>query len=120
MTVKINGTDITDFIAYNGLKWQRYDVDDPDTGRDMAGTMHRGRVATKIRLDVTCRPMYAEELRQLLNLILPEFVQVTYDDPMYGRTTKVMYSNNNPAAYQQRYTSGRELWTGISFPLVER
>ena len=35
---------VTGFIAYNGLKWQRSDVDDPDTGRDMSGTMHRGKI----------------------------------------------------------------------------
>lgn len=120
MIVKINGIDISNFIAYNGLKWQRNDVENPDTGRDMAGLMHRGRVATKIRLDITCRPLYTSELRTLLNLIYPEFVEVTYDDPMYGLSTKVMYSNNNPASFQQRFPDGKELWSGVSFPLVER
>ena len=76
MTLTINGIDITDYIAYNGLKWQRNDVDDPDTGRDMSGTMHRGRVATKIRLDITCRPLFTNEIRTILNLIYPEYVEV--------------------------------------------
>lgn len=120
MTLIINDVNVTDFIAYNGLKWQRNDIDDPETGRDMSGLMHRGRVSTKIRLDVTCRPLSAPELRDLLNLIYPEYVRVTYDDPMYGTVTKIMYSNNNPAAYQQHYRSGKELWTGVTFPLVER
>ena len=120
MTVIINGTDITDFIAYNGLKWQRYDVDSPNTGRDMSGYMHRGRVATKIRLDITCRPLSAGELTTVLNLIYPEYITVQYDDPMLGTVVKTMYSNNNPAAYQQKYSSGKELWTGVTFPLVER
>ena len=120
MTVIINDVDITNFIAYNGLKWQRNDVDDPDTGRDMSGTMHRGRVSTKIRLDITCRPLYANELRTLLNLIYPEFVSVMYDDPMQGRVVKTMYSNNNPAAYQGKNKDGREVWTGVTFPLIER
>lgn len=120
MTLKINGIDITGYIAYNGLKWQRNDVDDPDTGRDMSGSMHRGRVATKIRLDITCRPLFTDEIRNLLNLIYPEYVEVMYDDPMYGTTTKIMYSNNNPAVFQQKYEDGRELWSGVTFPLVER
>ena len=108
MTLTINGIDITDYIAYNGLKWQRNDVDDPDTGRDMSGTMHRGRVATKIRLDITCRPLFTNEVRTILNLIYPEYVEV------------IMYSNNNPAVFQQKYEDGRELWSGVTFPLVER
>ena len=120
MRVIVDGTDITNYIGYNGLKWQRNDIDSPNTGRDMSGTMHRGRVSTKIRLDITCRPLYAMELRVLLNLIYQEYVTVTYDDPMEGSVTKIMYSNNNPAAYQGMNKDGRELWTGVTFPLIER
>ena len=120
MTLIINGTDVTDFIAYNGLKWQRNDIDSPHTGREMAGTMHRGRVSTKIRLDITCRPLKSTELYTLLNLIYPEYVTVTYNDPMEGTVAKTMYSNNNPAAYQQKHDGGVEWWTGVTFPLIER
>ena len=120
MTLTINGIDMTPYIAYGGLKWQRYDIDSPDTGRAMNGLMYRGRVTTKIRLDVTCRPLSASELRTVLNAILPEYVTVTYDDPMLGTVTKVMYANNNPATYQVKRPNGREYWTGVTFPLIER
>ena len=120
MYIAINGTDITPYIAYGGLKWTRSDIDAPNTGRAMNGLMYRGRVATKIRLDVTCRLLNATELNMVLNLILPEYVTVTYDDPMYGRVTKTMYANNNPAVYQLHRPSGEELWGGVTFPLVER
>lgn len=120
MTFTINGVDMTPFVAYGGFKWQRYDVDDPNTGRSLDGLMYRGRVATKIRLDITCKPLIAEDLHTVLNLILPEYVTVVYDDPMYGRTTKTMYSNNNPASYLIKKPSGLEYWSGITFPLVER
>ena len=82
--------------------------------------MQRGRVTTKIRLDVTCRPLKASELRTILNAIYPEYVSVIYDDPMYGRVTKTMYSNNNPASYLIPQSDGDDLWTGVTFPLVER
>lgn len=120
MTLTIDGVDMTPFIAYGGLKWQRYDIDSPDTGRTMDGTMHRGRVTTKIRLDVTCRLLRSEEVGIVLRAILPEYVTVTYDDPMYGRITKTMYSNNNPALFQIKKPSGVEYWSGVTFPLVER
>lgn len=120
MTLTINGVDITDYIAYGGLKWSRNDIDAPNTGRAMNGLMYRGRVATKIRLDITCRLLNQTELSTVLNLILPEYVTVTYDDPMLGTTTKTMYSNNNPAVYQLHRPSGEELWSGVTFPLVER
>lgn len=120
MTLMIDGVDMTPYIAYGGLKWSRNDIEAPNTGRAMNGLMYRGRVSTKIRLDITCRLLTAEELRTVLATILPEFVSVTYDDPMYGRVTKTMYSNNNPASYQIKKPSGTEYWSGVTFPLIER
>lgn len=119
MYLAINGTDIVPYIANQGLKWQRADIDAADSGRTMDGLLHRGRVATKIRMDVTCRPLKASELSTILNLILPEYITVTYDDPMYGRVTKRMYSNNNPASFLMRKPDGTEWWSGVTFPLIE-
>jgi hypothetical protein len=65
MMLKINGVDFMPFIAKQGVKWQRNDIDAPNSGRTMDGMMQRGRVATKIRLDITCRPLMAEEARQV-------------------------------------------------------
>lgn len=131
--IRINGTDITPYIAHQGVKWSRNDVDGPNAGRTISGLMIRDRVATKIRLDITCRPLKNDELRILLNLLLPEFITVTYDDPMYGVVTKTMYSNNNPATFLFKRDFERneyfwhdeaiqpfEYWTNVTFPLVER
>ena len=81
MTFLIDGLDVSPYVAYKGFKWTRNDIDGPDAGRTMDGMMHRLRVATKIRLDITCRPLTTEETRILLPAILPEYVNVTYDDP---------------------------------------
>ena len=82
--------------------------------------MIRDRVSTKIRLDITCRPLNLTELRTLLNLIYPEFVTVTYDDPMYGPVSKTMYANNNGAQFWLKTGDSTEYWSNVSFPLVER
>ena len=108
------------YTAYQGLKWQRSDIEASDAGRTMDGVMHRGRVATKIRLDVTCRPLTSAEASIVLNAILPEWVTVTYTDPMSGQVTKTMYSNNNPASFMLKKPDGREYWNGITFPLIEQ
>lgn len=120
MYLAINDVDITPWIAHGGLTWTRYDIDGSDAGRTMDGKMWRNKVATKIKMNITCIPMDGEDLHTLLNLILPEYVDVTYDDPMYGRVTKTFYSNNNPASFYMIQVNGQELWNGISFPLVER
>ena len=133
--ITIDGVDITPYIAYQGVQWSRNDVDGPNAGRTMSGLMIRDRVATKIRLDITCRPLKTDELRTLLNLIYPEFVTVVYEDPMQGMVSKTMYANNNKAQFLQKYEPEEtdcqwicgkdpgqpyERWFNITFPLVER
>ena len=119
MILKINGVDILPYVAHQGVKWQRNDLDSADAGRTMDGIMHRGRVATKIRLDVTCRPLRSTETQMLLNAIYPEYVTVEYLDPMYGLVTKQMYSNNTPATHMLLQDDGVEWWHDITFPLIE-
>lgn len=123
MTLTVNGVNLLPYVAYGGVKWQRNDLDSEDAGRTLDGVMHRGRVATKIRLDITCRPLTLAEASIVLTAIQPETVSVTYTDPMNGadRTTE-MYANNNPATYHMRKKHGQtytDLWSGITFPLVE-
>ena len=119
MKVKVDGKDITPYIAYGGVKWQRNDIDGENAGRMLDSNMRRNRVSTKIRLDVTCRLLTTEEARVVLNAVLPEYVMVEYDDPMYGTVTKKMYSNNIPATFAMKKSNGIEYWGGITFPLIE-
>ena len=116
----VNNTNLLPFIQEDGLRWTRFDVEAPDTGRTLDGRMHRGRVAVKIRLDVTCRPLTSAEAAVVLSAIAPEFVTVQYEDPMFGSVTKTMYSNNIPALCATVYEDGSALWQGLEFPLIER
>lgn len=118
--VIINGVDITRFIRFQGLKWSRNDVDGPNAGRNMIGDMIRDRVATKIRIDISCRPLTSDEHQMLMNLIMPEFVTVMYNDPVYGFTSKTMYANNNNSEYCICKSDGREYWHNVTFPLIEK
>lgn len=121
MILMINGRDMSPYIAYGGVAWQRGDVDGPNAGRTSAATMRRDRIAIKRRLDITCKPLTTAEAAIVLQAIEPEYVTVKYTDPMAGtELTKEMYSNNIPANYLMRRKDGTELWGGITFPLIER
>lgn len=121
MVLTVNGVDLTPYIAFGGVKWQLSDIDAPDSGRTMDAVMHRGRVASKVRLDVTCKPLTSAQASVVLQAIYPEWISVTYTDPRLGRSnTLTMYSNNRPASYLIRKPDGREFWNGITFPLIER
>lgn len=117
MILKINGVDMLPYIAQKGIKWQRNDLDGANAGRTMDGTMHRERVTSKVRLDITCLPLSSADAQIVLNSIFPEYVDVEYTDPLYGRVYKTMYSNNTPATYINTTT---DMWEGITFPLIER
>lgn len=120
MILEIDGVNIVPYIAYGGVQWQRSDVDGEGAGRDLNGTLRRNRVSTKRRLDITCRPLKANEAQIVLTAIMPEWVTVRYYDPQAGVVTKTMYANNNPASFLMKKPDGTEYWTGITFPLIER
>ena len=119
MKLIVNGVNFMPYIAKQGVKWQRSDIDAPNSGRTMDAYMQRGRVATKIRLDITCRPLTDTEAMTVLKAILPEYVTVDYYDPMYGmRSGVTMYSNNNPASFLIEKPDA-DWWSGITFTLIE-
>lgn len=118
--LKVDGIDLTPYIAFGGYQWQRSDIDNSDTGRDLAGDLRRNRVATKRRLDITCRLLTSDEARLVLTAILPEFVKAEYYDPQEGKVvTRTMHSNNTPATYAIK--RGETIyWSGVTFPLIEK
>lgn len=121
MVFMVNGIDMIPYIAYGGLKWQRADVDGPNAGRTVDAEMIRDRVAIKIRWDVTCRPVKAEELSLILSAIEEEYVTVTYVDPVTNKTVNgTFYSNNIPAQFMMISSNGVEYWSGVSFPLIQK
>lgn len=120
MVFMIDGTDILKYVAYDGLKYTRSDLDGPNAGRTLDGVMHRDRVASKIRWDITCKLLNEEDLAKILTLIEPEFVTVTYTELRTRQTvTKTMYSNNVPTTLAFANDDG-SWWTSFTFPLIEK
>ena len=116
----IDNVDITKIIKEKGIKWTRNDIDSANAGRALSGLMNRGRVTTKIKMEITCIPLEQNIVSPLLNLIYPEYVLVHYVDPMLGVRAVQFYSNNVPATFASQATDGTLLWADLSFPLVER
>lgn len=112
--------DITPYIAYNGIKWSRNDVDAANAGRNQQGEMVRDRISTKYRWDITCRPLTAAEQAMILQLIQPEYITVRYTDPLTNATAQsTYYSNNFPSTYLINNGRGEEYWTGLAFPVIQ-
>lgn len=112
-------TDLSPYIAFDGFKIGRNDIDASDAGRDQSGLMHRARVAIKTRIDVTCVSQNETTTSAILTALKPEWLQVQYFDVEAGATaTKKMYSNNITIEFLMRQGTNN-YWKGISFPLIE-
>lgn len=116
----IDDVDIAKVIKAKGIKWTRNDIDSANAGRNLAGTMNRGRVCQKVKLEISCIDLEQSVVTPLLQLIDPEYVMVHYNDPKMGERLVQFYSNNVPATFCTQATDGSLLWSDISFPLVER
>ncbi len=116
----IDGVDFTNCVSRGGFKWQGFDIDGPNAGRNKRGTMIRDIIARKTRADVTCRPLPASKNAQLLKALRPAFVTVVCTDAEQGTATKVVYSNNQSSDFLMRRPDGTEWWHNTQFPLIER
>lgn len=112
--------DVTHWLKDQGFKWSRNDIDAQNSGRDTQdGVMHRRRVRSPKRYDLTCRPLTQQELSSLLTLIDYEWLSVrAYDPKTMTKVTKKMYVSTVPATFF--YDDGlRQYWTGVSFNIIE-
>lgn len=122
MVFEIDGTDITPYIHFEGLKYTTFDLDSEETTRTLDGNLRRSRIATKVRWDVPCKLLRTKEVEKVLQLLKPEWVQLRASDPLFGLRVSTFYSNNNSISMKitSKTSEGDELWEGLTFPLIER
>lgn len=122
MVFEIDGTDVTPYIHFEGLKYTTFDLDSEETTRTLDGNLRRSRIATKVRWDVPCKLLRTKEVEDLMRLLKPEWVQLKASDPVFGLRTGTFYSNNNSVSMKitSKTSEEDELWEGLTFPLIER
>lgn len=122
MVFEIDGTDITPYIHFEGLKYTTFDLDSEETTRTLNGNLRRSRIATKVRWDVPCKRLRTKEVETLMQLLKPEWVQLRASDPVFGLRVGTFYSNNNSISMKitSKTSEEDELWEGLTFPLIER
>ena len=122
MVFEIDGTDITHYIHFEGLKYTTFDLDSEETTRTLDGNLRRSRIATKVRWDVPCKLLRTREVETLMQLLKPEWVQLRASDPVFGLRVGTFYSNNNSISMKitSKTSEEDELGEGLTFPLIER
>ena len=115
-----NWTDITPYIAWQGLTFSLNSVDSPDAGRDMAGLMHRGMVAIKEKMNINTIQLTKAQVASLMAFFVRDsfYVRVTPYPNTNAAKTMTMYTNNVKNTYIIHRASGEDLQS-LSFPLIE-
>lgn len=122
MTFTVGGVNIVPYIALNGLSYQLSDVDDPETGRMMDGTMRRGKITDKEKWKIKCRSdLTTAEMAIIIPLVSHQYVTCQYLSPRSNTVvTKTMYVGDRTAAHYVERSDGVILWKDLSFSLIER
>ena len=120
-SLTINGTEIAGYIKIDGLEWQRNDVDGSGAGRTVTGKAIRDLIASKIRLDCTCRELTGIERTALEDLLFgAAFLTVASDDAIFRGVPRTMYCNAMSGGFSRRKRNGTEYWKDVKFVLVEQ
>ncbi len=117
----INGHDYTRYLAEDGLKPTRNDVDADGSGRNLLDAlMYRTRIATKRKWTVSFNRLSGETLSQLERDMDAEFVRVTMLDAKENRHMERSYYTSTITEGVQRYIGGETVYDGVTFNLTER
>lgn len=117
-SVTIGSLDITGWIANNGFKWERNDIDAPDSGRDAGGVMHRRIIARKDKMQIECRSLTSSQLTQLFNALSATTMNVTYMVPGDVSRTATFYNSKKSAGVVQDL-GNTIIYSGVNFDLIE-
>lgn len=118
MILEFDNRNVLPFVSKFGVK--RNDLDGPNTGRTMDGTMYRDRVASKDTIEIECIDLHTIQARDILTMIKPDFIQVRYTSPEVGERVAWFYCSNVSIGLGYVDDYGYEMWSGISFTLIER
>lgn len=118
---KVNGHDYTKYLAEDGLKPSRNDLDADGSGRNLLdGLMVRSRITSKKKWTVTFILMGESIASQLLNDMWPQYVSITMLDAKENRYIERKYYCSTINEGIQRYIGGQTMYDGITFNITER
>ena len=120
---RVNNHDYTYYLAEDGLKPSRNDLDADGSGRDVqTGLMYRTRIASKMKVKVKLLRLQQATMQQLASDISGTYYSATVVDPETGtQVTKSFYTSTVPFG-AQRYNkeTGAPYYDGVTFSMTER
>lgn len=114
--IKLNGVEIT---APTVFQVSFKDLDSDKTARNANGYMMRDRIRGAMRtLHFEFGPLKSSEIKTILQAVSAVSISAYYPDPMDGEwKTRTVYAGDR--ATKALYNFNDDMWTGLSFDLIE-
>lgn len=117
-----------DFLAVNGVKiktpskfeWSLQDVSGADAGRTDDAIMHKNRKAQKRKISLGWNYPTKEETGAILTAFNPEYINVTYYDPLDCKDVTRTFYVGDRSAPVKIWTVGKQRYTSVTFEIIER
>ena len=120
---QLNGHDYTKYLAEEGLKPTKNDLDSDGSGRNLLdGLMYRSRIATKAKWTVSFNRLDEAVMQQLESDLYAtdNYISVTMLDAKQNRYVTRSYYCSTVDEGVQRYIGGRTVYDGVTFNITER
>lgn len=102
------------------LNWGLYDVSAPDAGNDIEGTMFKARIGQKRKLELTWKGLKKAQITPILQAFNPEYVDITYFDPLDGALTTRNFYTGDRSADVAFWVENREIYGTLSLNVIQR
>ena len=118
--IKVNGVTMP---CPSKCDWGLQDISASDSGRveDPNATMYKNRIAQKVKLSLEWVAVSDADAATILTAFNPEYINVTYHDPMANATqTKEFYTGDRTAVCYWWVDNRGFTYTNINFNIIER
>ena len=120
MVLTVAGVDLTPYVHINDMQFSREDVDGDNAGRVIGNAaMHRDYLATKDKLQCSCRILSQSECAAVMAAIEGEYVTVSYTSPRYGLRSNIKMYCSKSSCKWDHCANNVDYWKGLSFALTE-
>ena len=118
IVIKVGGVKLPKEVSM--FKWKKSVVYAKNAGRTQDVKMHKNRIAKKRTLSLGWVNLTKTQITAILQAFDPEYVMVTYWDPLEGRdVTREFYTGDMEADVKWR-AKGLERFSTLDFDVIER
>lgn len=98
--------------------YSQNDVSKPDAGRTEDGTMHKEKIGTCVKLELSWQNVSLDKGKTILSAFQNEYLSVEYFDGVTGSYKTATFYVGDRSAKMYSFKLG--IWSSISFNLIER